>query len=102
MIRLINISKSYQRNKKLVLNNVNMEIESEKIIGIIGENGAGKTTLVKVITGLIIPSSGEVYYDDKILEQKSVRNIYKEASVVLDGGRSLQWRLSVRDNFKNY
>ena len=38
------------------LNNVNLRLESGKIIGLLGPNGSGKTTLIKLINGLLTPS----------------------------------------------
>lgn len=50
------ISKIYKR--QYVLNNVNMNISKGDIYGFVGENGSGKTTIIRIITGLIFPSSG--------------------------------------------
>ena len=48
--------------EKIVLNDVNMAIEENDFIGIIGPNGGGKTTLLKVILGLLKPLSGRIDY----------------------------------------
>lgn len=53
-----NISKSYGHFP--ALNNVNITLESGKIIGLLGPNGSGKTTLIKIINGLLTPSYGKV------------------------------------------
>ena len=58
MIVLNKIIKNF--NKKPVLNNIDMNIYNNEIIGLIGKNGAGKTTLIKMISGLIKPDSGYV------------------------------------------
>lgn len=50
MIRVNNLSKSY--GDKQVLSNINLQFESGKVYGIVGENGSGKTTLFKCITGI--------------------------------------------------
>jgi len=42
------------------LNNINLTLERGKIIGLLGPNGSGKTTLIKLINGLLVPSSGEI------------------------------------------
>lgn len=59
VIKLENINKSYKGIK--VLNNINLEINSGKTIGIIGANGSGKSVLFKTICGFIAPDTGDVY-----------------------------------------
>ncbi|NLK93739.1 MAG: ABC transporter ATP-binding protein [Clostridiales bacterium] len=48
---------------KQILNNINYEIKSKKIIGLIGPNGVGKTSLIKSICGIYKPTSGSILYD---------------------------------------
>ncbi len=52
-----NLCKSY--GGKVALDNVNLNIESGKIIGLLGPNGSGKTTLIKILSGILSASSGE-------------------------------------------
>lgn len=53
-----NLTKNY--GGLVALNNINLKVESGKIIGLLGPNGSGKTTLIKIINGLLTPTSGEV------------------------------------------
>ena len=53
----------------LILDKVNVEFESGKIYGLQGPNGSGKTMLMRLVGGLIRPTSGEVYIDGNILGQ---------------------------------
>ncbi len=55
------LSKLY--GSKLALNNVDITLESGKIIGLLGPNGSGKTTFIKIINGLLTPSGGNVLID---------------------------------------
>lgn len=56
-----NLSKTY--GHKPALENVNLNLESGRIIGLLGPNGSGKTTLIKLINGLLSPSEGELLID---------------------------------------
>lgn len=58
MITINNVSKSYRKHK--ALEDINLHLESGKIIGLCGPNGSGKTTLIKIIMGLLRDYEGEV------------------------------------------
>ncbi|WP_162140256.1 methionine ABC transporter ATP-binding protein [Haploplasma axanthum] len=66
MIELVNVSKIYKlENKKesLVLKDVSLSINESESIGIVGYSGAGKSTLIRLLNGLVKPSSGNVLVD---------------------------------------
>lgn len=87
-IVLKNVTKKY-KNKE-VLSHLNFEFDN-KIYAFIGHNGSGKSTLMRIITGLIEPTQGEVifYQNDKIIDYKKVKfgylsqefNAFKEFTV---------------------
>lgn len=64
-IEIKELTKVLSGNK--VVDNVNITMESGKVYGLCGYNGCGKTMLMRLIAGLIIPTSGSVSYDGKIL-----------------------------------
>jgi Cu-processing system ATP-binding protein len=70
MIEIKNISKKF--GKLEVLNDINLTFNSGECIALIGPNGCGKTTLIKSILGMVIPSKGDVLFD-----QKSILGKYK-------------------------
>jgi subfamily B ATP-binding cassette protein MsbA len=75
-IELRNVNFSY--DSKQVLLDINLTIQKNKSIGIVGESGAGKTTLFDIITGLLTPQSGKISIDGidySELELSSLRNI---------------------------
>ena len=53
------------RQPLLCLNDLTLSLDSGQIVGLLGPNGSGKTTLIKLINGLLNPSSGEVLIDGK-------------------------------------
>ena len=59
VLELRNLTKSYNKNTP-VLDNLNLDIESGRIIGLLGPNGCGKSTLIKLIAGLLQPNSGSI------------------------------------------
>ena len=65
-----NLTKSYKRNVK-VLDGLNLQISSGKIIGLLGPNGCGKSTLMKLISGLLQPDSGEILVDGNPVGEQS-------------------------------
>ena len=65
-IELRNISFSYPKTTKKILNNFSIKIKKCDKIGIVGESGTGKTTLLNIILGLIRPTSGEFLVDNQV------------------------------------
>lgn len=67
MVELKNVSKTL--SKRLILDNVSYKFEYGKVYGLCGTNGSGKTMLLRAICGLIVPDSGEVIIDGKVLHK---------------------------------
>lgn len=65
IVKVENVTKFFKQEK--VLDDVNMNLETGHIYGIVGKNGAGKTVLFKIIAGFIKPSSGKVTVAGKII-----------------------------------
>ena len=63
IIEIKGLTKTYS-NKK-ALSNISLNMEKGKVIGILGPNGSGKTTMIKIITGILRESKGEVLIDGK-------------------------------------
>ena len=69
-IELKNINFSYSDKQNLVINNLDLVIPKNKIIGIFGKSGSGKTTLLDITSGLIKSNTGELLVDDIKIEDK--------------------------------
>ena len=103
-IEIESICKRFTKKGKEIdaLDDISVRIKEGSFVGLLGPNGAGKTTLTKILTTLLIPTSGEAYIDDiSIREDKKVRQIVG-AVFGETGGRSLYYRLSVQDNLMFY
>ena len=59
ILKATGLSKRYGR--LVALKNIDLSLESGKIVGLLGPNGSGKTTLIKIINGLLTPSEGEIF-----------------------------------------
>ena len=66
---LNNISFSYTNSKEKIFDNLNLNIQCNKKIGIYGDTGSGKSTLIKILMGIISPTEGEVLIDGLKLNQ---------------------------------
>ncbi len=80
-IAISNLSFQYKDNSEKILDNVNFDLEFGETVGIIGESGAGKSTLVDIITGLSLPTFGEVIVDGKNIKN-NLKSWYKNIGYV--------------------
>lgn len=63
MINIKNLNKKYRN--KIILDNINLDIEKGKIIGLLGPNGSGKTTLMKILLNITKEDNGEIYINNE-------------------------------------
>lgn len=83
----------------LALNGVSFSVSRGEILGIYGENGAGKTTLIKILSGLLCPTDGELKIDGR----SDTRFIKSNVSYIsTNGWMGLEWQLSARENLVLY
>jgi ABC-2 type transport system ATP-binding protein len=87
------------REKRVALQDVNMSIDAGEVHGLLGPNGAGKTTLAKILTTVLLPTSGTariVGYD--VLTQTAA--VRERIGLVLGGDRGFYSRLTVSQNLR--
>lgn len=118
IIKVNNLTKKYRRFKKkegikgslvslfkreyeekTAVNNITLSVDKGEFIGLVGPNGAGKTTLIKMMTGIIAPSSGSIdvlgYYPNDL------KNSFKKKYAVVMGQKSqLFFELTVNDTLR--
>ena len=72
VIRIENLTKSFDGGKTYILNGINLEIEKGESVVLIGGSGCGKSTLLRCVDRLIEPTSGAIYFKDKNILDKDV------------------------------
>jgi ABC-2 type transport system ATP-binding protein len=100
-VRVCELGRIYEHRRRRVvaLDNFSLEIEENEIHGLLGPNGAGKSTLIKILTTVLLPTSGSAY----VLEHDVVKDLDRVRAViglVLGGERGLYNRVSARQNLQ--
>jgi ABC-2 type transport system ATP-binding protein len=88
-------------NRVEAVKDVSLEMHAGQIIGLLGINGAGKTTTIKMLSTLLLPSSGHITIDGLDIV-KDVMAVKKRINMVAGGERMLYWRLTARENLWYY
>ncbi len=85
------------RPEFLALRNVDLQVNTGELFGLLGPNGAGKTTLMKILSTLILPTSGRarIHGYDVVKQDRQIRKII---GYVISEERSFYWRLTGRQN----
>ena len=81
------------------VNNISFTIELGEIVGCIGPNGAGKSTTIKMLTGILVPTSGEMRVNG-FIPWKQRRQYVKSIGVVFGQRTQLWWDIAVVESFK--
>lgn len=117
MIKVENLSKEFKISKKYpgfkgalrsffsteytikkAVDDISFEINDGEIVGYIGANGAGKSTTIKMMTGILTPSSGRIIVDGVIPYENREKNA-KNIGVVFGQKTQLWWDLAVSETF---
>jgi ABC-type uncharacterized transport system ATPase subunit len=91
----------FSRDYKIVraVDNISMSIKQGEIVGYLGPNGAGKSTTIKMMTGILEPTSGEILVGGNVPYQNRTKNA-QEIGVVFGQRSQLWWALPLIESFK--
>ena len=110
--KLENVKKLYPIKKKQLLDtivgrkipnvealeNLNISIETGKILAVVGESGSGKSTLGKIVATIEDPSDGKTYFEGKEINGSNLRSVRKSVSMVFQNpATSINPRMKVKD-----
>ncbi|WP_117161175.1 ATP-binding cassette domain-containing protein [Paraliobacillus sp. X-1268] len=120
LIRVENVNKDFRINKrekgvasafktlikreysvKNAVSNLSFRINEGEIVGYIGSNGAGKSTTIKMLSGILVPTSGEVMVDG-LVPYKNRKVNAKKIGVVFGQRTQLYWNLPIEETFDLY
>jgi len=90
-----------QRGERAAVEGLDLEIQSGEFVGLLGRNGAGKTTTLKMLSGLLRPTSGEV----RVLDHEPRRrgfDFLRRIAIVLGNKSMLWWDVSTYANLQLY
>lgn len=96
ILRAEHLCKKYQ--KRVVVSDVSLEINSDEIVGLLGPNGAGKTTSFYMILGMVNPESGRVFLDQREITKLKIHERARLGIGYLPQEASIFRGLSVADN----
>jgi ABC-2 type transport system ATP-binding protein len=84
---------------KVAVRNVSFELEAGELVGYIGPNGAGKSTTIKMLTGILVPTSGECVVNGVVPWRNRTEN-GRQIGVVFGQRTQLYWDLPLRESFE--
>lgn len=98
LLKCVNLTKKY--GSRVALDNLNLTIESGKIIGLLGPNGSGKTTFIKLVNKLLSPTKGSIYVNGSKLSVESKNYIsYLPDNNFLNGYMSVEQIVNYYNDF---
>ena len=83
-----------------ILNEITLDARAGEITLLIGPNGAGKSTVLRTLFGMLVPRSGEVRFEGRVINGKSQRELLARGIAFVPQGRNLFGSLSVRHNLE--
>jgi len=98
MLRLNNVEAGYGAIK--AIHDVSIEVQKNQVVAIVGANGVGKSTLLRTIAGLMIPTLGQIFFDNEDVTFVPYYKRVRKGIVLVPEGRELFAQLSTENNLK--
>ncbi len=98
ILRADNLIKQYK--KRVVVNNVSVQVAQGEIVGLLGPNGAGKTTSFYMMVGMVRPNAGKIYLDNEEITELPMYKRARKGIGYLPQEASVFRKLSVENNIK--
>ena len=89
-----------QYGKRMVVKDVDLDVNKGEIVGLLGPNGAGKTTTFYMITGMIKPTKGKIFLDENNITNRAMYQRSRSGIGYLSQEPSIFGKLSVEDNLR--
>lgn len=98
MLKVVNLSAHY--GPLQVLRRVTLHVDSGEMVCLLGANGAGKSTLLKIISGVLKPTEGQIFFDEAPIQGKAPEKIVRRGLVQVPEARQLFPNLTVLENLE--
>jgi ABC-2 type transport system ATP-binding protein len=90
-----------EKSSVKALDEISLEVQPGELFGLLGPNGAGKTTLIKILTTLLLPTSGDAWVNGYHIRQQE-NKVRSSVGCMLMGERGLYWKLTGRENLEYF
>ena len=105
ILRVAGVTKTYPgrlgRDSLTAVRDVSFDVHPGEILGLLGPNGAGKSTTLKMVTGLLRPTTGHITIAGVNVADRRSQAVQR-LGAVLEGNRNLHWKLTARENLRYF
>jgi energy-coupling factor transport system ATP-binding protein len=99
-VEVKNLTYTYPGTSSPAISNMTFSIPKGQFVGIIGQNGGGKTTIMKCLVGLLKPTYGEIFLDNKPLNGQKVGEIATQIGLILQNPDTQLFCMSVEEEIR--